>query len=418
MASVEKHPGFLAIVLIATLLVACGKSGPPLPPLVRLPAPPGELAAGRRGDGVEVRFLVPSANTDGSRPANLQRVEVYAYTGPPNLTDDQIVRLGTRVGGVDVKAPRDPDATVDPDEPVSDVAAPEGSGLDQGAAASVQETLAGSVTLPVELPRAVARSAREASAVPLAGPPPTPLTRFYAGVGITTRGRRGPFSRRAGVSLVRPPPPVPAPDVSYDESTIRLTWTSAITTEDGAATGVLPARIIGLSQPSVAFNVYEVNAALSSPVAERIETRLTSAPVDEARFEDTRIEWGAERCYVVRVARTTGGLTVESDASAPTCRTLRDTFPPKAPTGLQSSPSQGSVNLIWEQSGEKDLAGYLVLRGAAPSGALAPVTPSPIQPTTFADAVPPGVRFFYAVQAVDRAGNVSAESARIEEAAR
>ena len=417
----------LTILLVAVLAGACGKSGPPLPPLVRLPAPPAELTATRRGDSVDVGFNVPAANTDGSRPANLQRVEVYAYTGPATLTDDQIARLGTRVGSVDVKAPRDPNATADPDEPVSDVPSPEGPGLDQGAAASVQDALTPSAAIPVELPRAGRRPTREAAPpAPLAGPPPTPPTRFYAGVGITTTGRRGPFSRQAGVPLVPPPAPVPAPAISYDETTITVTWrpaagTGGPTGNDEAEAGVLPARVTGLGQPSTAYHVYEVKAARtgsSGAASERAETRLTTSPIDDTRFEDTRIEWGADRCYLVRVARTLGGLTIESEASPATCRTLADTFAPKAPTGLQYIASEGAVNLTWDNNGEKDLAGYLVLRGTSVSGALAAVTSQPIPAANFSDRVPSGARFVYAVQAVDRAGNVSGESARIEETAR
>lgn len=412
--------GCFTFALFASLLVACGKSGPPLPPLVRLPAPPTEVVAERRGDAVDVRFLVPSANTDGSRPANLQRVDVYAYTGPVTLTDDQIARLGTRVGSVDVKAPRDPNATADPDEPVSDVPAPEGPGLDQGASSSVREGLGRTATIPVELPAAGGRAAREVQTLPLAGPPPAPATRFYAGVGITTSGRRGPFSRRAPVPLVPPPPSLPAPDIAYDESAVRVTWTPAPGSAVGEEAGgdILPSRAIGLSLPTVAYNVYQVSAVESGSESENKVTRLTNTPVSDPRFEDTRIGWGVERCYSVAVARTVGGLTVESDLSPRSCRTLKDTFPPKAPTGLQTNPSEGSVNLIWDQSREADLAGYLVLRGVPGAATLAPVTPSPIQPTSYTDKAPSGVTFVYAVQAVDRAGNISRESQRIEETAR
>ena len=64
-----------------------------------LPSPPAEFSAVRHGDAVDVNFLVPSANTDGSRPANLTRVDVYAYTGPPNLTDTEVAgKLATKVG--------------------------------------------------------------------------------------------------------------------------------------------------------------------------------------------------------------------------------------------------------------------------------------------------------------------------------
>jgi hypothetical protein len=90
-------------------------------------------------------------------------------------------------------------------------------------------------------------------------------------------------------------------------------------------------------------------------------------------------------------------------------------FPPKPPTGLQAIASEGAISLIWEPNTEKDLAGYIVLRAVAPSGTMAPVTPKPIQATTLRDPVQPGVRYVYAVQALDKAGNTSAPSSRSEE---
>jgi hypothetical protein len=409
-----------ALLLITASVTGCGKSGPPLPPLVRLPAAPIDLSATRHGDSVDVDFMVPSANTDGSRPANLTRVDIYAYTGPPNLTDDEVARLATRVGSVDVKAPRDPNATVDPDEPLSDVAAPEGSGLDQGAPGSMSETLTSAAIKTVERPAPSDARAESAPVHPLAAAPLDPPTRFYAGVGITTRGRRGPFSRRAGVPLIDPPPPVAAPDVTYDESTITVTWPASAPSvpEDAANPSLLPSRLLGPPPPSFAYNVYEVKPSEPGTGAASEMSRLTKDPVDAGRFEDTRIEWGVERCYAVRMVRTVNALTVESEASPQVCRTLKDTFPPKPPSGVQHIPSAGAVNLTWDQNSEKDLAGYLVLRGTDPSGALEPVTPSPIPNSSYTDSVTPGAHFVYAIQAVDRAGNVSKESQRIEETAR
>jgi hypothetical protein len=46
---------------------------------------------------------------------------------------------------------------------------------------------------------------------------------------------------------------------------------------------------------------------------------------------------------------------------------------------------------------------------------MVPVTAAPIQVTTLRDAVQPGVRYVYAVQAVDKAGNTSPPSSRSEE---
>jgi hypothetical protein len=75
------------------------------------------------------------------------------------------------------------------------------------------------------------------------------------------------------------------------------------------------------------------------------------------------------------------------------------------------------VNLIWNANSEADLAGYLVLRGAAGEKPK-PITPKPVQETTFRDTVPAGSRVTYAIAAVDKAGNVSAMSETTEETAR
>ena len=85
---------------------------------------------------------------------------------------------------------------------------------------------------------------------------------------------------------------------------------------------------------------------------------------------------------------------------------------------MTAIPSDGAINLIWEPNTEKDLAGYLVLRGTAAAGTLEPITPAPIQETSFKDGVQPGVAYVYAVKAVDRAGNESPLSARVTETAR
>jgi hypothetical protein len=97
---------------------------------------------------------------------------------------------------------------------------------------------------------------------------------------------------------------------------------------------------------------------------------------------------------------------------------LVDTFPPAAPKGLQAVATEGVINLIWDANTEADLDGYILLRGIAPGGELASITPSPVRETAFRDPVPAGVRYVYALRAVDKAGNASQPSERLEEAAR
>jgi len=407
------------VVVVTTLaIVACGKRGPPLPPLVKLPVAPTELSAERHGPTVDLQLTVPAANTDGTRPANVARVDVYGITGPAALTDDQIVKLGTLVASVPVKAPRDPNQTIDPDEPESTIEAPEGKGLDQGARARVAERLTPEVDTPVDLSKATTRKRSETAlpAGPLLPPPLSVPSRTYVGVGVSAKGRRGPLSQRVSVALTKPPAAPAAPDVDYNEQAITVAWTPAGVAEPTPPPGgdeVLPSAPIGVTPRTLGYNVYQVSDAEPPGM-----TRLTKAAVSETHFSDQRIAWGERRCYVVRAVETIADASVEGDESAPACVTLTDTFPPAAPKGLQAVSTEGAINLIWDANTEKDVRGYIVLRGVAAAATLEAIVMEPIQETSFKDGVQPGVRYAYAVQAVDSAGNVSPMSARVEETAR
>ncbi|MGE4054729.1 MAG: hypothetical protein AB7F99_08020, partial [Vicinamibacterales bacterium] len=144
--------GVLAVVLVALGTVACGKKGPPLPPLIRIPDQPGDLAADRRGDSVVVSFVVPEANADGSRPANIDRIEIYAINGPAGISEADIRANGERIATIPVNPPPEPDAPPRP--------AVEGA-VDQGAVATFTETLT-----PVAAVQSVAE--------PEQPPPPAP----------------------------------------------------------------------------------------------------------------------------------------------------------------------------------------------------------------------------------------------------
>jgi predicted small lipoprotein YifL len=406
--------GVCALAVVAG--AACGKKGPPLPPLVKVPAPPADFTAIRRGADVALQFTVPAANSDGTRPANVERVDVYAFTGPASITDQQILKHGTRVGSVPVKAPRDPDVTVDADQTEDETEPLEGEGLDQGAPARLDDPLTPASLVPIDINGGKKERAVEPGAQPLLGPPQMPPLRTYVAVGISTRGRKGPLSKRIGVPLVAPPPPPSDAATDYNEKAITVTWTPPFqahpSREDGSQPdGVLPSHATAADPKyDVAYNVYE-----TTPDGEK---RLTKVPVAVPRFTDERVTWGVERCYIVRTVELLGGVPIESDAPPAACTKLVDTFPPGAPKELHAVAGEGSINLIWEPNEEKDLAGYIVLRGIAPGERLEPLTPKPIPEARFTDQVGAGVRYVYAVQAVDKAGNVGPVSNRVEETAR
>ena len=414
----------VAFIVAVLMCVSCGKKGPPLPPLVKLPVAPENLVAERRGNVVDVQFKLPATNTDGTRPANVVRAEVYAITAPVTptpLTDAQLLKLATKVGDVQVKAPRNPNLTADADDPSDEVDAPEGPGLDQGAVTRLEESLTADMLKPVEVPK----GSRAPSSIkgnddaprPLLAPPAAVQSRTYVAFSTSPRGRKGPLSPRVDVPLVPPPPPPSAPIIDYDETNVTITWPTVGTRDEvgapatGGAGEVLPSTPIGTPRPATTYNVYDTTNPASA-------VKLTKTPIPDRRFLDGRMVWGEQRCYTVRTAETVGGFTIESEAPPAQCKTLVDTFAPAAPKGVAGIPSEGAINLIWEPNTEKDLAGYIVLRAAAPHEALEAITPKPIQETSFKDAVPGGVPYVYTVKAVDKAGNTSPPSAPVAETAR
>jgi hypothetical protein len=131
------------------------------------------------------------------------------------------------------------------------------------------------------------------------------------------------------------------------------------------------------------------------------------------------VTFGVERCFEVRPVDQIFGAQVIGPASPRTCVTPKDQFPPAAPRSLAVIAGSGVINLIWDANVEKDVAGYLVLRGEAPSDTLQAIIKEPMTAATFRDeSVRPGVRYVYAVVAVDTAGNTSGQSNRVEETAR
>ncbi len=196
-----------------------------------------------------------------------------------------------------------------------------------------------------------------------------------------------------------------------------------------------------LDPVDVRYNVYRTlpgEVALANP--------LNPTPLVEASFTDRSMVWGETYVYEVRAFVPLGGaLRRESEGSFAAEVTLIDTFPPAPPTALRIARAGTQVTLQWSPSASIDLLGYRVYRHAAP----APPVPTRFDPAAdptvtvqppaagqrvdeegvnpmieagwelisvdlvqfgrYTDRNPePGVRYAYAVEAVDRENNVSA----------
>lgn len=518
----------VSVALLAAVALACGKKGPPLAPLISLPVAPADVSARRADDAVDIRFRVPEANVSGVRPADVSRVDVYAWTGDP-LTPDQLFRHATVVASVPVRRPPPPPAEGDT-PPV--VTTPPEPGLDQGAVAEVREQLGPEVLAPLELPDAKAPAVVKDAPLALSPPDLGPVMkevppRRYVAVGVNRRGRRGPPATAVVVPLWASPRPPGDPTVGVSEKAVTLEWTAPqgvrvsihppnlakppaprppasgaagrpaqpAAPPDGSDVGLTPApddapadeevdgddpdladpavdgdgpdtadteadgqegpdqkdleagvpgpqeapaRVAGKVLPSrllhpwpdgaTGYRVYEVLPSGADPpdtppppAQQPYPRLLTPKLLTVTTFVDPRVEFGTERCYVVRTVETVGPLSAESAPSAPVCVEPRDVFPPAAPQSLGAVASEGAISLIWERNTEADLAGYIILRSEAPGDPVQPITPEPIEETTYRDTnVTPGTRYVYVVVAVDgaRPPNASPPSNRVEETAR
>jgi hypothetical protein len=425
--------------LALTAGVGCGKKGPPLAPYVLLPAAPARVAAQRTGDDVFVTFTLPLQNIDASKPADVRRVEVYAYTATTPPPRGRQLELATLVATVPVAA-----------------ALPEGALLGQrartpetkdaarpGATITVKETLGPEAFVPRSLPAPPAPATRTPTA-PVKPDPPGALRRFYVTLAISDRGRPGAPSVPVEVPLVAVPEAPSGLQVAYEADGVVLSWQPAggliaflletplpletLTEDDPAPSG---ADATGLPPGPTRYHVYRAMAPdpliLPPPTAAipagavAVPRPITAQPVEELTFTDS-VEFDRERCYEVRAVRGLGPEAVESAPTERYCLTPVDVFAPAAPVGLSAVPRAGAIDLIWEASPELDVWGYLVLRGAAGDATLQPLNAVPVIETQFTDTtVMPGTRYVYAVLAVDTrlpVANISGESERIEETAR
>jgi hypothetical protein len=440
-------------ILCGVLAGACGRKGPPLPPIVYLPAAAGEFTAKRLDSDVVLQFKIPTANTDGTTPADLDRVEAYAHTGPLPVPTD-FLKYGTLIGTLEVKAPNAdgdgvegaPGAGGAPGAPSpSSEGAAKPDTVGQGWAVTVLEKLTDAHMTPGPMP--IERQAAAEPPAPQLETPgtvnlPPPVIRYYTVVAVSrSRNRRGAFATPVGVPLSTPPEAPEGVVASWTQDAITLAWTpvpgevartiaaaapAAVETPPVAADTPVSIQNVAPPAPSVArfgYNVYDADAGGAKDPAEGRPpvVPLNSTLLTTAAFSDSRLEFGTERCYVVMKVEMAGTIALESAPTAPVCVTPADTFPPSAPRTLTSVTSENAVSLIWEPNTDPDLQGYLVLRGDAPDEKLTPLTPSPILDTTYRDStVQAGRSYVYVVVAVDTATppNVSEHSNRVTEVIR
>jgi hypothetical protein len=349
-----------ALALAALLAAACGVQGPPQPPRAEQPAAVRDFAAIQRGKNFVFTFTLPTLATDGERLTKPLEVEIFRVITP---------RGGT--------APSSPPA-----------APPWKTFLDKDLGPQPRTP---SATLPVAIPDAELGRFTDATWT------------FYLRT-LTHGFRRRPvlsdWSNAVSEILQNVSEPLGSLQIETTEKALVLRWTPSA---QGITAGTSPA-------PS-GYSVFRSLSGKPGTFELLIET---PAPI----YLDPNFQFGAPYYYFVRAIFKQDSSRAESDDSPIAEITPRDTFPPRAPSGLTAVFAGGTVDLIWNANTETDLAGYnLERRGEG--GDFAKLNPTLLPTPIFRDpTVEPGKKYFYRVRAVDRAGNISAPSEEVEAEAR
>jgi hypothetical protein len=241
-------------VIAVSAAAACGKKGPPLAPLVHIPAGVEQMSAQRVGSDVYVTLTIPSANIDEHAPADLEYVEVYGYTGRSAPPRARFAELGSLVATIPV-APPPAAAGESPPPPGART-----GGAKQGTQVTVLDRLTpddlvqGAVPEPTHgedptrgrrgeptnsRPTAPVDTASGDPVGPRTGDPtnapgapaprprivePPPLRRFYMAYPWGPRRRVGPPSPLTEMPLLPIPDPPPSVAVEYSDEQVTLTW--------------------------------------------------------------------------------------------------------------------------------------------------------------------------------------------------
>jgi len=346
---------FLPFALLAAM--SCGKKGPIMPPLVRVPQAVEDLSLSRVGDRLILSWTNPGAYIDGNPLQGLSEVEVWAVQQP-----------GT-----------------------------EGAPAEKPAAADFAKRGRLLLNVPVagqDTPGEEAQPVRRESVI--LEPDPGEMARNVLFFSLRARDGKGRPSEFSNPAVLEPgktlPPPLGLKALVFEDH-IELAWFP-------------PAGLQEAGSPRIAgYNIYRSEG--EGPPA-----RLNTGPLTALKFLDGGFSFGKVYIYFVRSAAAAAPVAVESVDSESVKVEPADAFPPAAPRGLTLISGAGFIALSWEPAGEPDLAGYRVWRRAAGETAFVRLQELSPAESSFSDTeIEHNRQYVYAITAFDRSGNESARSA-------
>lgn len=354
------HKTALAFTLCALLMIiGCGKRQSPLPPIERV-GQKAEISAFQRGNRVILSWRMPARNAEEASLLNINRADIYRLVEPlesnSTLSEEEFASRSNLIASV----------------PVSE----KDFALQRFSYTDTLE-FAGQ---PVRLRYAV---------------------RF-----ANSSGQKAAFSNfllLEPTAKVSSAPVLQPPEVTQNE--IRLFWTPPETNVDGSK----QVNILG-------YNIYR---SVSESETAKL---LNDTPVSNTSFSDSFFTFGNKYIYFVRAVSVGGnGEPVESVESNLSEVVPKDIFVPNAPSAITIAAAPNNLSLFFAVNSEKDIAGYKVYRSNdrnVPKSQWRLLTPELLLVNTFQDSsVESGKTYFYFLEAVDTAGNVSEPSEIVSERA-
>lgn len=354
------HKTALAFTLFALLIIiGCGKRQPPLPPVERV-GQKAEISGFQRGNRIILSWRMPARNAAATSLLNINRADIYRLV--ESLESDAV--------------------------------------LSEAEFASRSTLIA---AVPISEKDFQLQRLSFTDTLEFAG---QPVKLRYAIRFANSSGQKAAFSN---FLLVEPVAKIAAaPELlpaKITQDAISLFWSAPQANIDGSK----PVNVLG-------YNIYRSNSAGETAKL------LNETPFTNTGFSDNFFTFGNEYLYFVRaVSLGNDGEPVESLESNLLRVIPKDVFAPSAPGSITVAAAPNNISLFFAVNPEKDVAGYKLYRSterSLPKSEWRLLTPDLLTVNTFRDSnVESGKTYFYFLEAIDKAGNVSEPSEIVSETA-
>lgn len=207
---------------------------------------------------------------------------------------------------------------------------------------------------------------------------------------------------------------------SADSNIISFVWYPPAVAPDGLTATAGDKKVTLSWQPvSSLVNGSAIETGVKYQVLRRVggkDFEQLGEPVAATEYVDGKLRNGSKYIYAVRSMMELKGELVGGDSSSEVEATPIDLRPPEAPTGVTVVRTDVGVKVFWDRNNSTEIGGYRVYRRLHNRRDFQMIGEVDPEYTLFVDArAENGVRYAYAVTAIDRADPPN-ESKRSKEA--